>query len=185
MVPRETRSGWVVAIVLGTIGAIAYEAVKRKWWGLLAFAGGLGVAQLVLTGLLNPAQARQWGIFSGHAGAIVLPTLAMVAFYQPLGWRWDFWRYPMVLIAAVGFVHAMFLWIGVVRGTGTMPHGSAVGDDSEGDVERLVREFHWTHSSLATSYATLAVACLIVLGFTYVVFLRRATMNEERPGSAG
>jgi uncharacterized membrane protein YeaQ/YmgE (transglycosylase-associated protein family) len=173
MMPRETRSGWVIAIVLGLIGAIAYESVMRRWWALLAFAGGLGVTQLVLTAVLNPAQARQWGIFSGHAGAIVLPTLIMLAFYQPLGWRWDFWRYPVILVAAIGFVHATFLWTSVARGTGVMPHGSAVGDDAEGDVERLVREFHWTQTSLASSYVGLVAACWVVLGATYFLVLRR------------
>src|SRR5271154_5430444 len=144
IMPRESRSASVVLIVLGMIGAIAYEAVQRKWWSLLAFACGLAFVQLVMTGFMNPAQARQWGIYAGQGGAIVLPTLVMLAFYQPLGWRWDFWRYPAVVVAAVGFVHAFFIWTGVARGTGVMPHGSAVGDDSEGDMERLIRDYHWT-----------------------------------------
>jgi uncharacterized membrane protein YeaQ/YmgE (transglycosylase-associated protein family) len=179
MMPREARSGWVVAIVLGSIGAIAYESAARRLWGLVAFAGVLALTQLELTVVLNPAQARQWGLFAGQAGAIVLPTLVMVAFYQPIGWRWDFWRYPVLGVAAVGFVHALFVWIGVARGTGPMPHGSAVGDDSEGDMERLIREFHWTKTSLANSYVGLSVTCLFVLGATYVVFLRRAAAKPQ------
>jgi hypothetical protein len=179
IMPRETRSGSVIAIVLGMIGAIAYEAWRRRWWALLVFAGGLAVSQLVLTVVLNPAQARQWGIFAGEAGAIVLPTLVMLAFYQPLGWRWDFWRYPVLVVAAIGFVHALFLWTSVARGTGVMPHGSAIGEDSEGDMERLIREFDWTKASLASSYIALTTACLIVLGVTYLVFLRRAVPKES------
>jgi Zn-finger nucleic acid-binding protein len=180
MMPRETRSGWVVAIVLGMIGAIAYESARRGLWGLVAFAGGLAFMQLLLTFVLNPAQARQWGIFAGQGGAIVLPTLVMLAFYEPLGWRWDFWRYPVALIAAVGFVHALFLWTGVTLGTGVMPHGSAVGDDAHGDMERLVREYHWTNASLARSYTAIACACLVVLVATYVVHLGRAVAKESR-----
>jgi len=179
IMPRETRSGSVIAIVLGMIGAIAFEASRRRWWALLAFAGGLAITQLVLTVVLNPAQARQWGIFAGEAGAIVLPTLVILAFYQPLGWRWDFWRYPVLVIAAIGFVHALFLWTGVARGTGVMPHGSAVGEDSEGDMERLIREFDWTKASLANSYIALTTGCLVVLGVTYFVFLRRAIPKES------
>ena len=174
MVPRETRSAWVVAIALGMIGAIAYEAQKRKLWGLVAFAGLLAVAEIVLTFVLNPAQATQWVIFAGQAGAIVLPTAVMIAFYQPLGWRWDFWRYPMLGVAAVGLVHALFIWFGVATGTGVMPHGSAIGDDSEGDMERLVRDYKWTTVSLAQVYFALAALCLAALAVTYVVFLRRA-----------
>jgi Zn-finger nucleic acid-binding protein len=173
MLPREERSAWVIAIVLGMIVAIAYESVRRRWWALLAFAGVLGAAELLLTAILNPAQAMQWGIFAGHGGAIVLPTLVMIAFYQPLGWRWDFWRYPALLIAAVGFVHALFLWAGVARGTEGMPHGSAVGDDAEGDMERLIREFHWTKASLAGSYVALTAVCLLVLSATYLLCLPR------------
>jgi hypothetical protein len=117
----------------------------------------------------RPRAGQTVGIFAGQARAIVLPALVMLAFYQPLGWRWDFWRYPVVVVAAVGFVHALFLWVGVARGTTVMLHGSAVGDDAEGDMERLVREFSWTTASLARSYVALALACL---------FLRRAVAKQ-------
>ena len=60
-----------------------------------------------------------------------------------------------------------------------MPHGSAIGEDSEGDMERLIREFDWTKASLANSYIALTTACLVVLGVTYFVFLGRAVPKES------
>lgn len=184
LVPRKDRSVVVITIVVGTIGAIAYEAVKRRLWTLVAFAGVLAGGQLLLTFVLDTAQARQWWIFAGQGGAIVLPTLVMLAFYQRLGWRWDFWRYPVVALAAVGFVHAMSVWIGVARGTAVMPHGSAVGSESEGDMERLVRDYHWTKESLAETYLVLGLACLGALVVAYVVYwhrrdVARATSDGE------
>jgi hypothetical protein len=100
--------------------------------------------------------------------------VVMWAFYQPLGWRWDFWRYPALGVAAIGLVHALFIWLGVATGPGIMPHGSAVGDDSEGDMERLVSESGWTLRGLASAYLSITIASLVVLAVTYVVFLRRA-----------
>ena len=173
-VPRDDRSVVVILIVLGMIGAIAYETAKRRLWALVAFAGALAVVQVLLTFVLNPAQSTQWWIFAGQGGAIVLPTLVMLAFYQRIGWRWDFWRYPATLLAAVGLVHAMFVWVGVARGTGLIPHGSAVGQESEGDMERLVRTYGWTKESLAQTYLFLGSACLASLLVAYVVYWRRA-----------
>jgi hypothetical protein len=179
--PRESRSAWVVVIALGMIGAIAYESWKRKLRGLVAFAGALAVVEITMTFMIGAAQARQWIIFAGQAGAIVLPTAVMVAFYQPIGWRWDFWRYPAIGVAAIGLVHALFIWFGVARGTGVMPHGSAVGDDSEGDMERLVAEYGWTTVSLARTYFALCLACLAALAVTYALFVRRAHALRDRP----
>jgi hypothetical protein len=176
-VPRDDRSVAVIVVVLGMIGAIAYEAARRRLWVLVGFAGALLVVQVLLTFVLNPAQATQWWIFAGQAGAIVLPTLVMLAFYQPIGWRWDFWRYPAVVLAAIGFVHAMFVWVGVARKTAVMPHGSAVGQESEGDMERLVRTYGWTKESLAHTYLALGLVCLAALAVAYVVYLRRTSTD--------
>jgi hypothetical protein len=176
----DRRSGWVIAIVLGMIGAIAYEARKRKRVGLVIFAGVVLALQLFLTVIVGVPRAREWALFAGQAGAIVLPTLVMWAFYQPLAWRWDFWRYPALAAAAVGLVHALFIWIGVATATGVMPHGSAVGDDSEGDMERLVAEYGWTLKRLGGAYLAIAIASLVVLAATYVFFLRRANDSADR-----
>ena len=173
-VPREDRSVIVMLVVAGMIGAIAYEAGKRRRWALVGFAGALAVVQVLLTFVLNPAQSTQWWIFAGQGGAIVLPTLVLLAFYQRIGWRWDLWRYPAALLAAVGFVQAMFVWVGVARGTAVMPHGSAMGQESEGDMERLVRTYGWTPESLARTYLLVGLACLASLVVTYVVYWRRA-----------
>ena len=174
VVPREQRSPLVVIVVACLIGAVAWEAWRRRYRPLLASCGVLLLAQGFLTFALNPAQAAKWWIFAGQGGAIVLPAVVMLAFYQRSGWRWDFWRYPVLVVAAVGYVHAMFLWIGVARGTAVMPHGSAVGQESEGDMERLVRTYGWTRESLAHAYLVLGLVCLGALAIAYVAGLRRA-----------
>lgn len=170
----EDRSTFVIVLTVAGIAGIAYGGWRYKMPNVVVFAGCLLAVEIYLTFVLNARQARQWEIFAGQAGAIVLPTLVMLAFYQPIGWRWDFWRYVAVVVAAVGLVHALFIWIGVARGTGVMPHGSAVGDDSQGDLERLVRTYKWTLVSLAHAYITLCVVCLLALGAYYAVYLRRA-----------
>jgi hypothetical protein len=170
--PRDDRSPVVVVLVLAMIGAIAFDSARRRRWALVAFAAVLLAMQVVLTWGLNPAQSRQWFLFAGEAGAIVFPTLVLLAFYEPMGWRWDFWRFPAGIVAAVGLVHALFIWIGVARGTAIMPHGSAVGEASEGDMERLVATYHWSQGALATAYLALAIGCLVALTAVYLVRLR-------------
>jgi hypothetical protein len=43
-----------------------------------------------------------------------------------------------------------------------------------------MRQFHWTQDSLATSYMAITAACLVVLGATYLVGLRRAVLKRTR-----
>jgi hypothetical protein len=170
----EDRSSLAIAVVALAIAAGGFVAFRRRAWTLVAVLGALAALQSMLSLFLNPAQATKWVIFAGLAGELVLPTLFIAAFYQRLPARWDFWRYPVLVASSVTLVRGLFLWTRVALGTRPMPHGSIVGSDSEGDVERLVGFYHWGESSLAQTYVVLAWSCLGVLAAVYAMGLVRS-----------
>jgi|HubBroStandDraft_1064217.scaffolds.fasta_scaffold29504_2 hypothetical protein len=168
----EDRSFLGAAVLMLAIAAGGYFALRKRAWALLAFLAGLAVLQGLLTLVLNPAQATKWVIFAGLGGELVLPTVWIAAFYQRLPGRWDFWRYPVLAASAVTLVRGVFLWTRVASGARAMPHGSMVGSDSEGDVERLVRFYHFSEPGLAQMYLTVAWGCLAILACVYAFRLR-------------
>jgi len=163
----EDRNLFGAAVLMLSIAAGVYFALRRRIWPLLVLLGGLASLQMLLTFAINPAQATKWVIFAGLGGELVLPTVLMAAFYQRLPGRWDFWRYPVLAASAVTLVRGLFLWTRVASGTRAMPHGSMVGSDSEGDVERLVRFYHFGEADLAQTYLRLAWGCLALLACLY------------------
>jgi hypothetical protein len=181
--PSEDRSIFVTLVVLTLIGALAFYGHRKRQWALLGFSGALLVTQALLTLGINPAQATKWVIFSGLGGELVLPTALVLAFYQRLPARWDFWRYPVLGASAVTLVRGLFLWIGVWRGTRIMPHGSMIGDDASGDVERLGRVYHWNEHDLAGTYVAIAWACVMVVATAYAFYLLRAFKTASHPSA--
>jgi hypothetical protein len=62
---------------------------------------------------------------------------------------------------------AALLWRTVSADVSQMPWGSAIGADSDGDMNRLVQQFAWSANDLADFYLTVAYACLAALCATY------------------
>jgi hypothetical protein len=168
----EDRNFLGATVLMLSIAAGGYFALRKRAWPLLALVAGLAALQGLLTLRLNPAQATKWVIFAGLGGELVLPTVWIAAFYQRLPGRWDFWRYPVLAASAVTLVRGVFLWTRVASGARAMPHGSMVGSDSEGDVERLVRFYHFSEPGLAQTYRTMAWGCLAILACVYAFRLR-------------
>ena len=92
-----------------------------------------------------------------------------VAFHFPLPdrLRWDFWRWVAIVPAALCLVHAVLLWRTVAADVSQMPWGSAIGDDSDGDMNRLVQQFSWSANELAEVYLTTAYLGLAAIALTY------------------
>ena len=92
-----------------------------------------------------------WQILSGALGELLLGAFLLVAFHFPLPdkIRWDFWRWVAIIPGALCFTHAMKLWRTVASDVSQMPWGSALGNDSDGDMNRLVQQFGWGANELA------------------------------------
>jgi hypothetical protein len=114
-------------------------------------------------------------ILGGGLGEIVLGALVLVAFHFPLParLRWDFWRWPALLPGGVCFGHAALTWIAAARDARRIPWGSAIGSESDGDMNRIVRDFGWSAAELSRFYLAAACVSALVIGAAYALALGR------------
>jgi hypothetical protein len=179
--PSEDRSVIVIGLVLAAWVALGHRGIRRRSAGLVAGALGLAALQVLLTFVMSPGRANQWIIFAGLGGEVALSAVLMLAFYVRLPWRWDFWRYPVLFVCATAYVNAFVRWVGVVGGSVPMPRGSMVGEDSDGDVERLERTGEFTADALARTNLWLALVCGLVILLVY----SRMVLEARRLASEG
>lgn len=143
---------------------------EHKRWPMV-LAGGLILLQFWFTWLLPTVRFETILSFGGIGGELYLCTLLMVSFYFPLPayWRWDFYRYPVVLGAAFTFWGQFWLWAQIRRGLADIPWGSMWGGQSHGDMNNL-RAAGWSNQQIIGTYSTLANLCLLALLGVYFYF---------------
>ncbi len=158
--------GLVVASGLIWLGYHAYREHNRF---ALATAVVLLVVQAIFTLALPARLTLMWQILSGALGELVFGAFLLVAFHFPLPdrLRWDFWRWVAILPGALCFTHAMRLWRTVVSDVSQMPWGSALGNDSDGDMNRLVQQFGWGANELAEFYLHTGYWCVTGIAVAY------------------
>jgi hypothetical protein len=159
----------------GLIAWFGFRSLReRRRFGLVV-AGALLGAQLWLSCFVSARASLMCQILGGALGEIVLGGLVLVAFHFPLParLRWDFWRWPALLPGGVCFGHAALTWLAAARDARRVPWGSAIGDESEGDMNRLVNAFGWNAAGLARFYLTAACLTALVIGAAYVLALGR------------
>ena len=180
---NEEKSLLTSLIVALFLGAALLSGLSGKHRYLVFLGGGGLLLQFVLTVIVPRRLTFEWLTFGGCAGEIVWSTLLLVSFYHrlPDRIRWDFWRYLALLIGAFGLVHAMAMWMGVSHDLSTMPMGTALGgqSDGDGDMNRLLGVYRWTPRGVVNAYLRLGYACLAVVAGHYAFFLWRAVKKEE------
>jgi Zn-finger nucleic acid-binding protein len=164
--------GSVVATVLGWLMVHTY---REKNWFMLSSASFVLLAWLVITFAFEPERTLMWQILAGALGEIVFGGFILVGFHFPLPdrVRWDFWRWIALVPASLSFVQATMLWRTVAADVSQMPWGSAIGSESDGDMNRLVQQFHWSANGLADVYLTTAYFALAALAVAYAYAVYR------------
>lgn len=164
--------GLALAGVLGWFGFHSWREGRR--FGVVV-AGALLAAQLGLSCFVSARTSLMCQILGGGLGEIVLGGLVLVAFHFPLParLRWDFWRWPALLPGGVCFGHAALTWIAAARDTRRIPWGSAIGDESDGDMNRLVHGFGWSATELARFYLGGVCVGALLIAAAYVLALGR------------
>jgi hypothetical protein len=154
--------GLVVAAIIGAFGARSWREERR--FGV-ALAGVLLVLQLGLSWLVPARLTLMLQILGGALGEIVLGALVLVAFHFPLPdrLRWDFWRWPALVPGSLCLANALLLWSRASRDVRHMPWGAAIGNESDGDMNRLVNGFGWRARELSSFYLKVALASVAVL----------------------
>lgn len=176
---QSVLMGLLVAAVLGWLMAHAH---REESWFMLGAAGVVLLTWAVMTFAVSPSRTLMWQILAGGLGEIVLTAFLLVAFFFPLPdrFRWDFWRWPALLPAALALTHATLLWRTVASDVSQMPWGSAIGSESDGDMNRLVQQFGWSANDLAdvylgTAYVSLGVLA-VALAYATLRFVKTATL---------
>src|SRR5947209_946456 len=174
-------------LVLALAAALAYGTF-RCWRGERRGAAAALLAlvalQLGCTLFVRAAAARQFIIFAGDGGCLVLGTLLMATVYAPRegairrGWlRWGF-----LAIGAVSFADAFALWWGARSDYDLIPFGQNEGSGLS-DPTVLTELFGWTTGALVRRYVVLGCVCLVALAVVYWWGLAQALRSRRNEGS--
>ena len=157
-------------VVVGVLGWLIFHTYRERNRFMLGVAVAMLAAWGIATFLISPTTTLMWQILAGALGEILFGAFLLVAFHFPLPdrFRWDFWRWVAIIPGSLCFVHATLLWRTVSADVSQMPWGSAIGADSDGDMNRLVQQFNWSANDLADFYLAVAYACLGALLATYL-----------------
>jgi MFS family permease len=175
-------------LVAGVLAWLMFHMHREKNHFMLGVTGVILAAWAVITFMISPTTTLMWQILAGVLGEILFGAFLLVAFHFPLPdrFRWDFWRWVALVPAALSFVHATLLWRTVSADVSQMPWGSAIGADSDGDMNRLVQQFAWNANDLADFYLAAAYACLVALAAAYVYAAYRLKRAQTpRPSAKG
>ena len=170
------RSIVVYVCFLTLWGLLFYTGWNEKKRGIMVCSVLAAIVQFWMTWFTSQDIFELRLAFGGVGGEFYLSTLLMLAFYVPLPdkWRWDCWRYPVLLVAASTFFNSVSFWNQIKRGTvgipwGTMLNGSG---DAGGDMNQL-SDLGWSDLWIVQTYVGLGQVCLLILiGFYGIQFLR-------------
>jgi Zn-finger nucleic acid-binding protein len=178
--------GLVVAVVLGWL---LFHTYREKNWFMLGSTAVVSLAWAVITFLIPPSRTLMWQILAGALGELVFGAFLLVGFHfaLPDRLRWDFWRWIALIPAALCFTQATMLWRTVSADVSQMPWGSAIGSDSDGDMNRLVQQFHWNANDLADFYLNIAYLGLttLAIAYTYAAYRFLQRRRGQSPFSKG
>ena len=177
----DDQSKLMGLIVASVLGWFLYHTYREKNWFMFGSVSVVTFAWFVITFLVSPTRTLMWQILSGALGELVFAGFILVAFHfpGPDRLRWDFWRWVAVIPAAVCFMHALTLWHGASTDVSKIPWGSAVGSESDGDMNRLVAQFGWTPPELAGFYANVGYLGITALAVAYAYAVYRLVRGRR------
>jgi Zn-finger nucleic acid-binding protein len=168
-------------IVASVLGWLLFHTYREKNWFMFSSVSVVGFAWFVITFLISPTRTLMWQILSGALGELVFAGFILIAFHfpGPDRFRWDFWRWVAVIPAAVCFTQALTLWYGASSDVSKIPWGSAIGSESDGDMNRLVAQFGWTANELAGFYLNVGYLGVTALAVAYFYAAYRLVQRKR------
>ena len=161
---------WLMGLVVASVlGWFLFHTRREGNHFMFGVTCALVSGWLFATFLVSPRTTLMWQILAGALGEIVFGAFLLTVFHFPLPdrFRWDFWRWVALIPAALCFMHALSLWRTVAADVTLMPWGSAIGSESDGDMNRLVQQFGWGANEIAGFYLGAAYLGLAALVATY------------------
>jgi len=171
----DDRSWAIVLCLAAAIVFMGYLAWQADRWGWVLAAGVALIAQVTFLSL--PAESTI--VFGGDAGAMVLATILMAAFYLPrqsaVHKNWGL-RWGLLAIGALSFLHVFLLWTGPYE---ELPFGEIEGVNLS-DPSLLTEMYGWSVTQLVDRYVRLGRMCLVALLALYVWGLVSAYLELRR-----
>jgi|GEM_PF-745267 len=175
------RDPFVYFGILFLLILLFWSARQEQIRWLQALAVLLALSQFCMTWLMPNRTQDLLITFGGVGGEFYLSTFLMASFYFPLPdrWRWDFWRFIVLGIAASSLWRSFWEWRSIRLGLAEVPWGTLLGGqgDAGGDMNRLNYDFGWSPDQIIQTYTFLGNLCILVVLSLYVLFLLRA--NDE------
>ena len=181
------RSTTATCLAAGALLILLWRAWTKGRYGLLLLSTLALLSMLAIFFSWTDAQAETAIIYSGIAGEMALPALCAVLYFCDVSprLRWDFWRYPLLLMAACCWLYSASIWSGVpigLIGWNTDPQQERIAHDpqayldwlsdgagasslgsNDSDIHRLVHDYHWSTKQLACHYRGIAAGSAIVM----------------------
>lgn len=173
----ETRSLFVSLLVAGFNGYLLWRAWGSQRMTLFAVGLVLAVAQFVGTaGSSHDTQTMAF-TFGGDAGAMVLGSVLMLAFFvgPASRLRAGGLRFGLLAIGAAALVDTFATWWAARSDPDVIPFGEIEGV-GQSDPSKLVEVHGWTVAQLVDRYVTVGVLCLAVVlaGWAWATVTARA-----------
>jgi hypothetical protein len=159
------RSIALTGLLVVLLGFGTFRAWQRARWFWMVAATVVLLLTLCCTLFLSAGKARQFIVFGGDGGCLVLGTALMLTVYaradHPL--RRERLRWALLIFGALALMDAYLIWSGSFD---RLPFGESENGLSDPSV--LVEEFGWGVMLLVNRYIELARACFLVLTAAYV-----------------
>lgn len=167
-----SRSTAVIVLIHALLVAwVGYSFVKKRYYNLL-FGTLFLMAAIHMTFFISEIKLTQYVHFGGVLGEVVLSTLLIISFFFSVTkrYRWDFWRFPLLIYGAIAYTAAAVMWININRGLQSLPMGSVISADvADGDISRLIAAGYAPEGIISAMLWTIRICGLAIIA-TYVFF---------------
>ena len=169
---RGIAASFVLFVSIAALANYGRQTMKNVWVVVAAF---LLLLQGIGTFMLSERDARQYILFGGDGGGMVLATLLMLSFYfgkqtqlYSGGLRWGF-----LSIGAAAFADMFMTWVRSVNDRLQVPYGLTGGEPT--DAFKLINYHTWSWEQLISRHVTVGLICLVILLGFYLWGIRQAS----------
>jgi hypothetical protein len=168
------HSGAFFFCFIATISFGIWKTREHEYFYLMTVLCLMGISAMILGTVSTTAFRQMIFVIGGYLGEALLSTFLICGFYYkfPERLRWDFFRYPIVLIAFVVLFKSHNLWSLAQKSTGHLPMGGSILSESDqSDTEKLLDSGYWTGKTLPNFLVKAHQICFFLIAGHYILGL--------------